>query len=192
LVLATLQLKTPTDWSSDDRFVLFESTKSGGSDLWALPISGDRTPFPIANTDFNERHGQFSPDVKWMAYQSDESGRAEIYLQPFPGPGDRIQVSPTGGAQPRWRRDAKELFYMRLDGRLMAVPIQITGDGRSLQPGAPIALFATRTPNGALQPGGTPQQYAVSADGQRFLVNTLKDEGATAPITLILNWKPKP
>ncbi len=96
-----------------------------GPDLWALPLDGDRKSFPVVQTKFNERDGQFSPDGKWIAYQSDESGRWEVYVQPFVGPGGKLQISTNGGAQVRWRRDGKELFYIGLDNRLMAVPIRL-------------------------------------------------------------------
>lgn len=145
------------------------------------------TPFPVVQTVFEERDGQFSPDGKWIAYQSNESGRFDVYVQPFPGPGGKLPVSTNGGAQVRWRRDGKELFYIALDGRLMAVPIERTSNGQSLEPGTPVPLFATRV-GGARNFGR--QQYVVSADG-RFLMITVTEE-APAPITLILNWKPKP
>jgi Tol biopolymer transport system component len=120
LLLATPENKAPVDWSPDGRFLLFRSPgKATGFDLWALPMDGDRKPFPVVQTDFEERDGQFSPDGKWVAYQSNESGRMEIYVQPFSG-GRRELISAGGGAQVRWRHDGKELFYIALDGPLMA------------------------------------------------------------------------
>ena len=175
------------DWSSDGRFILFRTASvKTGYDLWAFPLDGDRKPFSIVQTEFAEREGQFSPDGNWIAYQSDESGRFEIYVQPFPGPGSRIPVSSGGGGQVRWRRNGKELFYVSFDGRLMSVPVAVSG--RTLDVGAPMALFATNI-GGALQ-NTLGFQYAVSADGQRFLMNTVTQEAAS-PITLILNWSPK-
>ena len=150
-------------------------------------MDGDRKPFPVVQTNFDERDGQFSPDGKWIAYQSNESGRFEIYVQPFPGPGGKLQISTNGGAQVRWRRDGKELFYIALDDRLMAVPIRLASNGQTVEPGSPIPLFATRV-GGALQTIFR-QQYMVSPDGQRFLMNTITEEAAS-PITVILNWKP--
>ena len=191
LLLANAQSKNPVDWSPDARFVLYRSSgPKTTNDLWALPLDGDRKPFPVVQTNFDERDGQFSPDGKWIAYQSNESGRFEIYVQPFPGPGGKSQVSNNGGAQVRWRRDGKELFYIALDDRLMAVPIRIASDGQTLEAGAPVPLFVTRI-GSAASPNVTRQQYMVSADGQRFLMNTLTEE-ATSPITVILNWKAKP
>jgi Tol biopolymer transport system component len=168
------------------RIVLFRSLDAKtGFDLWALPMDGDRKPFPVVQSGFDDRDGQFSPDGRWIAYQSDRSGRSEIYLQPFPGPGDPLQVSTAGGAQVRWRHDGQELFYIALDGRLMAVSTRLVAGG-SIDFGAPVPLFTTHV--GAVVQGNR-QLYSVVEDGQRFLMNTLVEE-APAPITVILNWKP--
>lgn len=180
---ALLENGVPTDWSSDGRFLLYTPyTKQG--DLWALPMGGSDKPFPVAQSTFSERDGQFSPDGKWIAYASDESGRSEIYVQPFPGPGDKTQVSTTGGAQVRWRADGKELFYVALDARLMAVPIQLPSTGQTIAAGRPVPLFTTHI-GGAL-PIASGAQYAVARDGQRFLMNTQTED--TPPISVILNW----
>src|SRR5206468_964959 len=98
---------------------------TGVADLWALPLKGDRTPLPVARTRYDERDGQFSPDTRWVAFHSDETGRPEIYVQPFPGPGEKVRVSVDGGTQVRWRADGKELFYIAPDNQLMSVPIDI-------------------------------------------------------------------
>lgn len=189
LLLETRQLKSPGDWSPDGRFLLFRvQDPKTVYDLWVLPLEGDRKAFPIVQTPFDERDGQFSPDGKWVAYQSNESGRIEIYAQAFPGTGAKFQVSTAGGAQVRWRRDGKELFYIALDDRLMAVPIEIAANGQSVEAGAPVPLFTTHV-GGAVQYPYT-QQYAVSSDGQRFLMNSVIDEAAS-PITMILNWTGK-
>jgi Tol biopolymer transport system component len=188
LLLASAQDKGPTDWSPDGRFLLYTTgDPKTGSDIWALPLDGDRKPFPLVQTNFAEREGQFSPDGKWIAYESNESGRYEIYVQPFPGPGGKVQVSASGGAQVRWRRDGKELFYIALDNRLMAVPIQLASNAQTIGTGAASSLFVTRVGGAVSFP--FKQQYDVSPDGQRFLMNTVTDEAA-APITVILNWKP--
>ena len=114
------------DWSPDGKFLLYDRLgPETGVDLWVVPLRGGK-PFPAIQTESDERDGQFSPDGKWIAYQSNRSGRFEVYLQPFPGPGAPVQVSKNGGAQVRWRQDGRELFYIGLDGRLMAVPIQLS------------------------------------------------------------------
>ena len=187
LLLATPQNKAANDWSSDGRYILFRSpAKTTGFDLWALPTEGDHTPFPVVQTNFDERDVQFSPDARWIAYQSNESGRFEIYVQPFPK-GRREQISTNGGAQVRWRRDGRELFYIALDGRLMAVPITLGPVDRTIEVGVPAPLFTTRV-GGAVQ-GPIGWQYVPSPDGQRFLMSTVTDTHTPA-ITVILNWKP--
>ena len=148
----------------------------------------------MVKTNFDERDGQFSPDGKWIAYQSDESGRFEIYLQPFASPVDgpkptgKWQVSSNGGAQVRWRSDGKELFYIGLDEELMAVSVRLDSNNHTAQFGDAAPLFRTRV-GGAVQDIQR-QQYVVSPDGQQFLMNTIIEE-ATSPITVILNWRKK-
>jgi Tol biopolymer transport system component len=189
LLLATGRNKGVADFSRDGRFVLYNTSGPNTlTDIWALPMAGDRTPFPVVATKATEHHGQFSPDGKWIAYQSDESGREEVYLHPFPGPGARSPISTNGGVQVRWRQDGKELFYVALDGRLMAVPVQLAADGRTFEAGAPVALFLTRL--FGIQGLNMRQQYMPSPDGQRFLVDTVT-ESVESPVTVILNWKPK-
>jgi eukaryotic-like serine/threonine-protein kinase len=189
LLLSTPKYTVATDWSSDGHFVLFSTQEPTRSlDIWALPLAGNKKPFPVVQTNFNEQSAQFSPDGNWIAYQSDESGRAEIYIQPFPGPGNKWPISTNGGSQVRWRRDGKELFYVALDGRLMAVPIGVASNAQSPDVGTPVALFAPPL-GGAVQQGDARHQYMVSSDGQRFLMATVMEE-ANAPITIILNWKP--
>jgi Tol biopolymer transport system component len=186
-LLVTAENKFPMDWSRDGRYLLYVNELKIGEHLWALPLYGDRQPFPVDRTNFNEREGQFSPDGEWVAYTSDESGRAEIYVQAFPQPEEIVQVSNNGGAQPRWRPDGKELFYIDLDERLMAVPIRVAPGGRTLEHSAAVPLFVThiRGANETVR-----QNYVVSPDGKRFLMNTILED-ATSPLTLILNWKPK-
>jgi Tol biopolymer transport system component len=151
-------------------------------------ISGERKPVPVVQTNFEERDGQFSPDGKWIAYQSNESGRMEIWVQSFPGLGGKSQVSSNGGAQVRWRPDGNELFYIAIDGQLMSVPIRLT-DSHTVEAGTPVALFATHI-GGAVQ-AAHPQFYVVSPDGKQFLMDTIVTEPGNSPITVILNWKPK-
>jgi eukaryotic-like serine/threonine-protein kinase len=178
-----LQSDTPkysTDWSPDGRLIAFESQDpTTGSDLWVLPLFGDRKPIPFLQTEFNEGQGQFSPDGRWMAYSSDESGRREVYVQAFPASSGKWQISTAGGAFPRWRRDGKELFYLAADQKLMAVAVQADS---TLQAGRPQALFDAHVFGAPIVP------YSVSADGQRFLVNTPAQEVNSSPITVVLNW----
>lgn len=165
--------------------------RKNGYDLWALPTSGDKKPIPIATSPFDEREGQFSPDVRWVAYTSNLSGRLEVYIGPFGRPGGKQQVSANGGMQPRWRRDGRELFYIGLDNALMSVPVKVSSDGQSLEPGTPVSLFRTRISSSAYV--ATPkQEYAVSRDGQRFLMLISPEDATSSPITVLLNWKLKP
>jgi Tol biopolymer transport system component len=178
-----------SDWSSDGRFLLFRTTDPETShDLWALPLQGERTPFPVLRSEFIEPYGQLSPDGKWVAYQSDESGRAEVYVRPFRGAGAQIRISTTGGAQMRWRQDGRELTYIALDGRLMAVPLRVDGD--DLEVGAPVPLFATRVGDVVPRRGGYFQNYVMAPDSTRFLMNTSVEGQSVPPITVILNWRP--
>jgi len=137
----------------------------------------------IVNTPFEEQNGQFSPDGRWVAYATNESGRFEIVVQPFPEPGGKSQASTSGGISPRWRADSKELYFIAPDGKLMAVPV--TASGSTFEAGTPVALFPTRIVEGVLPSS----QHAVSRDG-RFLINQPVEESIPTPITLILNWKP--
>jgi len=192
LVLATAPgtfAAIASDWSSDGKYLLFDTTDSKFNfDMWALAMTGDRKPFPVVQTTFQEKGAQFSPDGKWIAYESNETGRFEVYLRAFPNGGRAVPVSASGGAQVRWRRDGKELFYIALDGRLTAVPIQVNSSGQ-IEPGAPMPLFPTRL-GGAVQ-ALERQQYVVALDGQRFLMSTVPDNISPSPITVVLNWKPQ-
>ena len=190
-LLASGEPKTPLSWSPDGQLLLYDTRHpKTGLDLWAAPMAGDRKPVPVIRTPFDETAGQFSPDGRWVAYQSNESRPVQIYIRPFPGPGGPRQVTTAGGSQPRWRPDGKELFYVGLDGRLMAVPIAVGAD-RQLETGAAVALFRTQLATGAdinSTAAGTTAQYAVASDGRRFLMNMSVGEATTSPITVVLNW----
>jgi Tol biopolymer transport system component len=169
---------TPSAWSSDGQFIAYTTR---GSNVWILPLSGDRKPFAFAETPFIEASAVFSPDGRWIAYTSNEGGQLDVYVQSFPGPGTKSQVSRNGGSHPVWRPDGRELFYLGPDGTMMSVPI---GHGRSFDAGLPQALFRanvwTLTRN---------QVYAVTKDGQRFLVTaTPQKSSGAAPLTVVLNW----
>lgn len=187
LLLKTPESKQATDWSRDGRFLLFRTVVVApvlNMDIWALPLDGSQ-PFPVVQTPFEERDAQFSPDGRWVAYESNESGRDEIYVQPFPPPGERTRISLDGGAQVRWRADGRELFYLTLDDELTTVPIATSADGKTLRAGTPAPLF--HAPVGSLL-GASLHEYAVSSDGRRFLLDTVIEE-PTAPIEVMLNWK---
>jgi hypothetical protein len=132
---------------------------------------------------------QFSPDGKWIAYQSDKTGRNEIYIRPFPGSGGDSLVSTNGGAQARWNPNGRELFYVAADDQLTAVPIRVGSNGTTLEPGTPVALFATTVGSRAINTNR--HQYMVSPDGQSFVMNSVVGETTASPITVILNWKPR-
>lgn len=181
LLLQSPADKWPLAWSTDGRFILFQSQDAKtGWDLWLLPLAGDRVPMPLVQTRFNEQEAEFSPDGRWLAYSSDESGRLEVYVQPFGSPGGRLQISPGGGGEPMWRRDGRELFYLAADRRLMAVEVRGT---TTFEAGMPRPLFQVRVSDVPFR-----NQYQVSADGQRFLVATVANLDAASRIAVVLNW----
>ena len=177
----------PSAVSPDGSVLLYTRATGPSTDLWYVSLGADRTPHPFVQTAFHERDGQFSPDGKWVAYQSNEAGHDEIYLQPFPGPGDRIQVSAGGGQQVRWARNGSELFYVAADQRLTSVRVTFGANGK-LVLGTPLPLFRTEFDSSFM----ARQQYVVSPDGQRFLINAATDAIDPPSITLILNWKGTP
>ncbi len=182
VLLESNESKTATSRSPDGRFIAFTNTDTKAStkqDLWILPLFGDRKPFPFLQTQFNEFGAQFSPDGHWIAYVSDESSNNQVYLASFPGPGGKWQVSRSGGTEPRWRGDGKEIFFLALDNKLMAV--EVNAKETSLEIGNAQPLFEIRP---STAPG---THYDVTRDGKRFLVVTA-GEGGSAPITLVVNW----
>jgi eukaryotic-like serine/threonine-protein kinase len=175
--------KGPEDWSSDGRFLLYyELDPKTNADLWVLPLLGDQKPIPFLQTPFTEVQGKFSPDGRWIAYSSNESGTFQIYVQSFPPSGGKWMVSTNGGTQPRWRHDGKELFYLGPDRKLMVVNVK--EDANKFEAGNPQALFEMRVFIGFV----TTSSYQVTRDGQRFLVNTPVEESASSPLTVVLNW----
>ena len=124
-MLKSNEAKKTDDWSPDGKYILYEKVDPKSKfDLWVLPTSGDNKPVPYLQTESNEAHARFSPNGKWVAYASDESGRTELYVQSFPAGRGKWQISTSGGDQPSWRRDGKELFYVAPDGKLRAVEIE--------------------------------------------------------------------
>jgi Tol biopolymer transport system component len=208
---ASDQGEVPTSWSPDGRFLLYyDIDPQTVGDLWVVPtaenrkatgstgasngleVSQRRTSSAFLKTPFREVYGEFSPDGRWVAYHSNESGRPEVWVRPFVPPGEadatagaRWQVSTAGGIFPVWRPDGKELYYLSPSGAMMAASITVTG--ATLEPGAPVMLFATRIVGGGIdaQQG---RQYDIARDG-RFLIN-MEQETGDAPITLLQNWDP--
>jgi Tol biopolymer transport system component len=176
------QPKYPSDWSRDGRFIIYrQEDPKTKSDLWVLPVTESDKAFPVLQTEANEITGTLSPDGRWLSYVSDVSGRYEVYVQSFPGGGGKRQVSTGGGAHPRWRRDGRELFYYTGDGKLMAAPVR---NGESFDVGSAVSLFEFRS--GTVQEIFAP--YAVTADGQRFLINAIVETEPNAPLTVVVNW----
>jgi eukaryotic-like serine/threonine-protein kinase len=186
LLFKSDQDKQPTSWSRDGRFLLFTANDpKTTADIWVLPLEGDRKPVPFLRTEFIEFQGSFSPDGRWVAYSSFESGRPEVYVRPFSPPGGagsasaggKWQISKAGGSNPRWRGDSKELFYSTQDGRVVAV--EVTANP-TFQAGIPQPLFN-------VAPNGTAPQ--VTADGKRFLIAAPPQQASVEiPITVLLNW----
>ncbi len=177
-LLATPTLESPTSWSSDGRFILYQ-TAGANSDIWILPLSGDRKPVPFLATRFNEMLAEFSPDGRWIVYTSNETGRPEVYVAPFQRPGRTVPISTSGGNWPRWRQDGKEIFYLAAGETLVAVAVR--GGDSAIEVGDATPLFQARFSN-------TPMPYAVAPDGQRFLINRPIEETTDASITLVVNW----
>jgi hypothetical protein len=156
-----------------------------GQDLWIAPQSPERSsseqkPFPYLDSPFNQRNAVFFPDGCWVAYESDESGRLEVYVQAFPLTGEKHQISLGGGTSPAWRADGAELFYQAADRNLMAVPVR--ADATTFEPGAAKVLFPI--PETSIR-----GNYAPSVDGQRFLITRYADESEPTPVTVVLNWQ---
>jgi eukaryotic-like serine/threonine-protein kinase len=180
-LLRSDEFKLPTDWSPDGTSILFQSRSviktNPNWDLWILPLSQDRKPYPLIQSRFNESAGRFSPDGRLVAYVSDESGRPEICIRRSREPSssdEKWQISTNGGTDPRWRRDGRELFYIGADQKLTSVEIKTMSN--TVVAGVPKPLFQASS------------SYDVAADGQRFLVNVRVGGSVTSPITVALNW----
>jgi hypothetical protein len=179
LLLASTNAPAAASWSPDGRFLLYSLVDNKTlADLWVLPLAGEPKPQPFLRTEFVEGLGRFSPDGRWIAYHSNESGRLEVYVGAFPGPGEKWRVSTAGGTFPRWRSDGKEIFYVTADNMLMVA--EVNGQGAGFDVGAVRPLFE-------LQPAPGGYGYDVAGDGQRFLVNA-PIETASEPLDVILNW----
>jgi eukaryotic-like serine/threonine-protein kinase len=177
--------QSPGSWSPDGRVLAFtENDPTTGWDIWVLKLEGDRKPRPFLKTPFNEGAPEFSPDGHWLAYQSDESGRLEVYVQPFPGPGAKSQISTEGGMEPMWARNGRELFYRNGD-KMMAVTVETKATFAAAKPKL---LFEGPYERGSLVFSFEPN-YDVSPDGQRFLmVKASAQESSPPQINIVLNW----
>jgi eukaryotic-like serine/threonine-protein kinase len=175
--------KYPTDWSRDGRFLIYITEDPVTKwDLWVLALDGSRKAAPFARTGFDEMQGQFSPDGRWIAYASEESDKWEVYVEPFPVTGSKWKISTGGGADPSWRRDGKELFYLAADKKLMAVEVKT--DSLSFDAGIPRSLFGTRV-TGLTD---SRNHYVVTPDGKQFLVNTVIEDATASPVNVVVNW----
>jgi serine/threonine protein kinase len=171
--------KFPSDWSRDGRYLIYYQIDPVTKyDLWALPLTGDRKPYPLLQTTFNEHRATLSPDGRWLAYTSDETGKDEIYVQSFPSLGNKRKVSDGGGTRPVWNRDGKELFYIASDRKLM---VSAVSGGAKFEAGSPQPLFATRQ--------NLTRFFDVSPDGRRFLLVDPLPDPVTPPINLLFNWQ---
>jgi eukaryotic-like serine/threonine-protein kinase len=181
LVFESNENKRASSCSTDGRFLAYSRLEGPGgkADIWVLPLTGERKPFPFTQTpQFDETHAQFSPDGRFIAYESDESGTRQVYVAAFPEPGGKQQVSTSGGEDPVWRRDGKELFFLS-SGRMMAAEVKTNGS--SLDIGNAQLLFDAHSGFGGFA------HYDVTPDGKRFIVATL-GEGGSAPMNLVVNW----
>jgi Tol biopolymer transport system component len=171
--------KLPDDWSRDGRYIVYEKyTAATRTDLWVLPLTGDRKPMPFAQTAGDEKDARFSPDGKWIAYSSDESGMTEVYVQPYPPTGAKLQVStdPAPFPRARWSSDGRELFYVSADYKLVSVGL--TYRGGFVEAAPPKALFRV----------GWMSDYAASRDGRRVLILRMTNDPFVGPIDILLNW----
>ncbi len=175
-VLEQERVQVPEDISRDGRLLVYLHDLSVGGDIWLLPLSGERKPWPWLATRFSEASPRFSPDGRWIAYESDESGDAEVYAALTEGGGEKRRISPAGGRRPRWRRDGKELYYIAPGGFLVAVPVTLTPQ---LEAGAPAPLFHVEPDI---------ENYDVARDGSRFLVSAPSEKVRESPLRVIVNW----
>jgi Tol biopolymer transport system component len=185
----------PEDWSADGKTIIFGRRVGAGAtfiNIWYMPAAGDGKPVPYLESQSQKAQAQLSPDGRWLAYATNESGSAQIVVQSFPDPKtSKVVVTRNGGTEPRWREDGHELFYLAPDGKLMAVPVK-TGD--SFEFGNEMALFQTPLTAGNI---AALNRYDVSADGKRFLIISANEAAGAStsrpvdstPITAVVNWQ---
>ena len=173
--------ESPQDETPDGKTLILQNTQRSG-DIWSLALQGDGKPVPLIATSAGERSPRLSPDGRWLAYGSDESGRYEVYVRRFPLTDEKWQVSTRGGSWPYWRGDGKEIFFVGVDGIFTAVPVSAAGEVFSA--GTPQPLFQTRFRNlSALR------QYVATSDGKRFLLVHPAQDPAASPMRVLLNWR---
>jgi Tol biopolymer transport system component len=181
VLVADDAFKYPTGWSRDGRYLLYcRQDPKTNWDIWALPTFGDGKPIPVVRSAFNDNNAYLSPDGRYILYQSNESGRGEVYVQSFPGPGGKWQVSSEGGNDASWRSDGREIFYRTPAQQLMVVEV---AGGAEFVAGIPKPLYPA-----AFQTGTMRTKYAAAADGQRFLVLSPLGRDAMTPMTIVVNW----
>ena len=181
-VMSSKERIEPTDWSRDGRHVLMDRGNVGAADIWAVPLAEPDKAFPLVQTPFLDTSGFFSPDGRWVAYVSQQTGRFEVYVTQFPGGAGRMQVSASGGTHPYWSADGRTLYYVTLDGELTAASVDGRGSRFEVL-GTPKPLFPVNLFVGPR----VASAYAVSADGKRVLVISA-GEAATPRVALVANW----
>ena len=175
--------KFATDWSRDGRYILYQlRTKKSGFDIWVLPTFGDRKPIPLVQTPFGESKAVFSPNGRWIAFQGNESGRTEVYVQAFPTAAGKWQISTQGGREPAWSADGQQIYYGDPTSHLMVVDVAEKSD--TVEAGIPRPLFQARLQTGVL----VRTHYVPTADGQRFLFLAPLGHEALTPTTVVVNW----
>ena len=168
----------PGDWSPDGKILLYQLQNAKGWDIWALPMAGERKPYPLLNEKWNEQKARFSPDGHWMSYLADQNGRYEVWVQKFPPTAEKWQVSLDGALYAFWRRDGKEIVFNTVEGKIMVVDVKL---GASFEAGVPRELFALPSPV-------VGDKFASASDNQKFLIPLLPQNGDRPSLTAVLNW----
>ncbi len=180
LLFKSVNTLFPEDWSADGKFIAYTTNgPNTQTDIWVLPMSAasERKPFLFLQSKFREEYAAFSPDGRWIAYQSDVTGVMEIYIRPFPGPGGSKQVSAAGGGLPRWRQDGKEIFFAGFNTNILAADIKLSE--------TTVEIGAVRS---LIQFNGVSENFDVSSDGKKFLVVTRGENIGSSALTLVVNW----
>jgi len=173
----------PSDWTSDGKYLVYTANSQDASeDIWLLPMTGPRKPMPLIQSPFGEKHAQFSPDGRWLAYTSNENGREEVFVQSFPDAVTRRVVSSAGGAYPRWGPGGKELFYRAPDGNLMTISLRLAGS--SIELGAPSVVMRLTEAASVY-----PYPYDVAADGRILALTPASGAVQDLTLTVLMNWQ---